>query len=460
MKTIKAKCRGSWGVHPDDEKHLARDASISVLPMPSLLRVSMSQHLGAPAKPVVKKGDTVRRGQVIGEATGFISAHVHAPTSGAVKAVTPAATPSGLTADSIDIEPDGQDTWSEDIDTKARERQSLVEKLHNAPEAARQEAVACIADAGITGMGGAGFPTHVKLSPPDDKPIDTLIINGAECEPYLTADFRLMVEHAEQLWKGAVLIRNILGARTLRLAIEDNKPEAVRAMEKAGAAVDGDTAIVVLETEYPQGAEKQQIYAVTGREVPSGGLPMDVGTVVENVGTTFAVWEALTRGRPLTERITTVTGSPVEQPGNVQARIGTLFSDLIEFCGGFGTPPAKLICGGPMMGFAQPDTEGATTKTTSGLLAMPPSAVRSFTSMPCIGCGRCVDACPAGLMPSELSQILEAEDFDAAEDYHIMDCIECGCCAFVCPARRPLVQHMKRGKAYAAMKRRQAQEKS
>lgn len=446
--SMKAPYKVNGGVHPEYNKGLAKDHPIREMPLPALLRVTMAQHLGAPAKPLVKKGDTVLRGQPIGEPAGFISAAVHAPTSGTVKAVADAPTAIGGVATSIDIEPDGEDTWVDDLAPHPQWENLGVRQL-----------LEIVAKAGVAGMGGAGFPTHVKLSPPPDKPIDTVIINGAECEPYLTADHRLMVERAGEIAAGAAILRKILAAETVQVAIEDNKPDAIRAMEEALAGVAGNAAVVALETEYPQGAEKQQIYAVTGREVPSGGLPMDVGCVVENVGTTLAVWDAVVNGRPLTERVTTVTGHPVASPGNVLARIGTSYADLVAFCGGATSPVAKVISGGPMMGFAQSSLDVATTKTTSGLLLLPPSAVSAFESMPCISCGRCVDACPMYLVPSELSQMLEAEDYEVAEEQNVLDCIECGCCAFECPAHRPLVQHMRQGKAKVMLKRRQEKAK-
>lgn len=442
VKTVKAKYKAAGGVHPRCHKDMAAHKAIENMPLPALLRVSMAQHLGKPAQPVVKKKDTVLRGQIVGEASGFVSAAVHAPTSGTVKSVEEAHTPVGAPAMAVEIAPDGEDRWMPNISPHPDWESLEAKRL-----------VSLVSAAGIVGMGGAGFPTHVKLSPPADKPIDTLIINGAECEPYLTADHRLMLEHPDKIWNGCRIIRKILGARSVRVAIEDNKPDAVAAMEKAFADAEGDVAIVILDTQYPLGAEKQQIYAITGREAPSGGLPMDVGTLVENVGTVMAVWDAVVNGRPLTERITTVTGAPVNRPANVRARVGTLYADLVKFCGGISGQAAKVISGGPMMGLAQHSLDVATTKTTSGLLFLPPDAVEQYTSMPCIACGRCVEACPIRLMPCELSQMLEAEDYEAAEQYDVMDCIECGCCAFQCPAHRPLVQQMRQGKAYVAQKR-------
>ncbi len=448
MKQVKASFHFHGGVHPAYHKDLTASRAIQDLPMPATLLVSMAQHLGAPAKPVVAKGDTVKRGQRIGEPAGFISAAVHAPTSGTVKSVDMAPTATGGMAMAVEIEPDGQDAWVDGL-------QGCPDWAHGDPK----DLLKRIADAGIAGMGGAGFPTHVKLSPPPDKPIDTLIVNGAECEPYLTADHRLMVERADGIADGIAIIRRILGAARVRVAIEDNKPDAVAAMTAALGRLDGDVAVVTLETEYPQGAEKQQIFAITGRQVPSGGLPMDVGAVVENVGTALAVRDAILEGKPLTARVTTVTGLPVKEPRNVMARIGTRYSDLLTFCGG-AEKAVKAISGGPMMGLAQASLDVTTTKTTSGLLFLAGRQVSCFTSMPCISCGRCVQACPMNLLPSDLSQMLEAEDYEAAEELDVMDCIECGCCAFVCPAHRPLVQHMRQGKGQVMLKRRAAAAKS
>lgn len=448
MKRMCAPFHGRGGVHPAYHKELTAGSPIRRIAMPPLLRVVMAQHLGAPAKPVVKKGDAVLKGQVIGEPAGFVSAFVHAPTSGTVRNIVDARTATGQTAKAVEIEPDGRDAW---VDTLAP-----CPDWQAAAPAALKDAVA---KAGIVGMGGAGFPTHVKLSPPSDKPIDTLILNGAECEPYLTADHRLMLESAADIVTGCRIIARILGVRTIRIAIEDNKQDAIAAMAAAIADCSEDLAVVELATEYPQGAEKQQIYSVTGREVPSGGLPMDVGAVVENVGTALAIRHAIVAGHPLIERVTSVTGLPVANPGNLLAPVGTPYADLLAACGGTREPAAKVISGGPMMGFAQDNLDITTTKTTSGLLFLAPRQVAAYTSMPCISCGRCVDACPMRLVPSELSQMLEAEAYEPAESEHVLDCIECGCCAYVCPAHRPLVQHMRTGKARAMQRRREQQEK-
>ncbi len=448
MKALNALFKFKGGVHPDYNKDLCRDQEIKTMPLPSVLKVSMSQHLGAPATPLVKKGDEVLRGQLIGDSSGFISASVHAPTSGKVVAVEPAATATGASCTAVSIEPDGEDKWIDGL-----------KGIDNWENANKKDLVEAIANAGIVGMGGAGFPTNVKLSPPPEKKISTLIINGAECEPYLTADHRLMLEQAQKVWDGCRIIMKILEAEKIIVAIEDNKPEAIQAMEKVMEGTDLNASIAILATEYPQGAEKQQIFSTIGKEVPSGGLPMDVGAVVENVGTVTAIYDAIVKGLPLTERVTTVTGGVIAEPGNVVNRIGTSFQDLIDFCGGFKSKAAKVIAGGPMMGFAQANTATTTTKTTSGILCLGPEKACSYESMPCISCGRCVSACPMKLVPSELSQYLEAEDYEGAEEINVMDCIECGCCAFECPAKRPLVQHMRQGKAHVMIKRRAAQAK-
>jgi len=446
MRTTKAlrKLRGS--IHPHYYKGLTADCEIVTMPTPAVLHVSMAQHLGAPAKPIVAKGDTVVRGQCIAEAAGFISAPVHAPASGKVLDVDTAPTPSGTMAPRISIETDPASTESITMppmpDWQQQPREALLER---------------IAEAGIAGMGGAGFPTRVKLSPPADKPIDTLIVNGAECEPYLTADHRLMVEQSEGIVEGIRIICHILQVRSVHVAIEDNKPEAIEAMQNALNILDGvDTAVCILPTQYPQGAEKQQIAVTTGREVPSGGLPMDVGCVVENVGTVLAIAHAVQRGEPLTHRITTVTGHILAKPQNVMAPIGTTYADLIAFCGGVTRPAAKVISGGPMMGMAQHSLDVSTTKTSSGLVLLEEGRMHVYRAQPCISCGRCVEACPMDLLPAAISYAVEGGDIDRAEALNIMDCIECGCCAFVCPASRPLVQHFKLAKPRIIVKRRQA----
>lgn len=435
------------GIHPPGNKYLTSASPLREMALPKVLTISTSQHLGAPAVPVVAPGDKVLADQLIATAKGPISAPVHSPVSGTVKAIISAPTPTGRPAQAIVVEPDA---------TAPCERDSSLKPIPEWEKAAPSELLARVREAGIIGMGGAGFPTAVKLSPPPDKPIDTLIINGAECEPYLNGDNRMMIERAADIFTGITIISRILGVGKIRIAIEDNKPKAIEAM----AAAIGDSAldieIVKLKTLYPQGSEKQQIFSVTGRTVPMGKLPMDVGCVVENVSTAYAVYDAVVNGRPLTHRAITVSGDAVAMPSNLIAPIGTSYSDLLAACGGTEKTPARIISGGPMMGFAQPSADIAMTKTSSGLLFFSQESLAQFSSSPCINCGRCVNACPLRLMPNEISQAVEADDIPLAEELNVMDCFECGSCAYVCPASRPLVQHHRRAKAIIAAKRRAA----
>ena len=441
MNTDKSKFTFKGGIHPEYFKALTSEAALRKIEPPQYLFVPMQQHLGAPAKILVKQGDEVKRNQRIGEPNGHVSSAVHAPLSGKVSALTTVPTANGRLCPAVIIELNGNEE-SENYEP-FKEWQSATEKAM----------LTRIAEAGIVGMGGAGFPTQVKLSPPAGKTIDTLIINGAECEPYLTADHRMMVEHAEEIHIGIEILRNVLGARTVRLAIEDNKPDAIQAMEKALQKMTGDVAVSVLKTSYPQGAEKQQIFSVTGREVPRGGLPMDVGCVVENVSTAFAVYDAIINGQPLTHRAVTVTGDAIENPSNLWVPTGTHYHHLIAACGGTIGHATKIIAGGPMMGFAVTGLDIPTTKTSSGILCLSNQRVTQYASQACISCGRCVEACPMRLIPSELSQFIEAEDIESAERIALLDCVECGSCAYVCPAHRPLVQHFRRGKGVVLVKR-------
>jgi Na+-translocating ferredoxin:NAD+ oxidoreductase subunit C len=439
-----SKFKSMGGIHPRYHKTASAASAITPVPPPAAAFLSLAQHIGAPSKLIVKKGDAVKMGQVVAEATGFVSACLHSPVSGVIKSVEELPTASGRYATVLEITSDGKD-----------EKHESCQPVQDWTKLPPKELIAMVAKAGIVGMGGAGFPTHVKLSPPAGKTIDTLILNGAECEPFLTADHRLMAEQAKTIWQGVQIIRSILGARSVCVAVEDNKPDAIRAMENAMSKEDDTVELVVLKTEYPQGAEKQLIYSVTGRQVPSGGLPMDVGALVENVSTAAAIAEAVTTGMPLIQRVVTVTGQGVKTPNNLLARIGTSMKELVDFCGGLNGTPGKIISGGPMMGIALPSLVPGINKTTSGILILPRSGVEFFESMPCISCGRCVGACPMRLMPCSLSEALEAEDYTVAENFNVLDCIECGSCAFECPAHRPLVQHMKQGKAKVTAIRRE-----
>lgn len=445
MKTVRSTFRFKGGVHPDDNKELARGKAVETMPCPAELVISMSQHLGAPATCVVAVGDYVVKGQLLGERNGFISVPVHAPANGRITAIEPRPGPSGARVPAVIL--DTTAPVPEGLTPNLKPETSNLKPL-DWRSARREDLLARIDAAGICGMGGAGFPTCVKLCPPPGKRCDYLIVNGAECEPYLCADFRLMLERADRVRTGVEILRKILGGCAVRLAVEANKPEAVAALEKAFADIDGDVEIVVLPVLYPQGSEKHQIYATVGRVVPEPpALPIDVGCVVENVSTVAAVADAVEHGTLLLSRVTTVSGDAVREPKNVEAPLGTKYADLVAFCGGVKEPPAKVVSGGTMMGFAVPGLEIATTKTTSGLLLLSRRRVFQYVSQPCINCGRCVRACPMNLNPALIGQAVEADDLACAARAHVAVCIECGACTFVCPAYRPLTQLCRRAKA-------------
>lgn len=422
------------GIHPHDGKELAKDKPIEAMPAPAELVVPMSQHIGAPCTPVVKPGDLVRRGQLIGTSEAFMHADIHSPVSGKVVRIEERPHSGRIACLSVVIENDGADTWAEGLsmnrDWKAMEDEEILEAVRSA---------------GIVGMGGATFPAHIKLKP--SKPVDILILNGAECEPYLTADYRLMVEEPEKIITGTQILARVLGVKRSVIGVEDNKPEAIRALKEAAAGTEIEVA--ALKTKYPQGAEKMLIKVLAGREVPAGGLPMDVGAVVQNVGTTAAVTDAVVHGLPLTERITTVSGDAIAEPKNLRVRIGTTYRDAIAFCGGFREEPDKLLAGGPMMGMAQFTEDVPVMKGSSGILALTRRVTEHGPEMNCIRCGRCVEACPMGLVPSMLSILSQRQDFAKCRDsYGVMNCVECGCCTYVCPAKRNIVQYIRRAKGW------------
>ena len=441
MKTVKSQFKFKGGIHPDYNKELAKDKAIVEMPCPAELVISMSQHLGAPAKCLVKAGDYVVKGQLIGEKNGFISVPVHASASGLVKTVEPRLGAAGGTAPAVVL--DTTAPVPADLPTANCQLPALDWR-----SATREELLKRVEEAGICGMGGAGFPTAVKLNPPPNKRCEYLILNGAECEPYLTADCRLMMERADRIRIGVEIMRKVLGGPAVRIAVEANKPEAIAALEQAFADIEGNVEIVVLPVLYPQGSEKHQIYATVGRVVPEPpALPIDVGCVVENVGTVAAIADAVEQGKILLSRVTTISGDAVAEPKNVEAPLGTKYADLVAFCGGAKEPPAKVLSGGTMMGFAVSTLAIGTTKTTSGLLLLSKQRVVQYTSQACINCGRCVRACPMNLNPAEISKAVEANDIKAAEDAHVMTCIECGACSFECPAHRAITQHCRRAKA-------------
>ena len=428
------------GVHPHEEK-VSSGVAIASAPLLEQYTVPLAMHIGAPATPVVKPGDTVKRGQLIGQASGFVSANIHSPTSGKVKTLDFCLGPAGTQLPCVIITSDGEDTPAEPLSP-------MTDWQNTSPDEIRKR----VADAGLVGMGGAAFPTSVKLSIPPGKSIDTLIINGVECEPCLTADHRLMLENPQKVLLGCAIAAHVLGVTNIIIAIENNKPDAIAQLEKLAPTVSPDIRVESLGVNYPQGAEKQLIYTFTKRQVPSGGLPADVHCVVMNVGSTFALAEAVLDGKPLYERVTTVTGTPVAHPGNWRFRVGTPYETAIRQAGGVQGEVGKLISGGPMMGMTVYSQAVPIMKNTSGILLLAPTEVFQYTSKACLHCGRCNDACPMQLMPGILSTQIENERFDDAQNWHVMDCIECGCCAFICPAGRPLVQHMRRAKSEVGAK--------
>ena len=429
----------SGGIHPDYNKSLTKDLQIKKLDIPDQVIIPLVQHIGAICHPVVKIGDQVKAGTLIAESEKLISASIHSSISGKVKVIKKAEHPVIGSCNAIIIESDGND-----------EKELLVEDYLNSPDKITPDQIRDIVKkAGIVGMGGAGFPTHVKLNPPKDKRIDTFILNGAECEPYLTCDDRVMQEHSKEALKGSMLIMKAVGVEKGIIAIEDNKPKAIEAMKKALSEINNkeyDLDIIILHTKYPQGGEKQLIKALTNREVPPAKLPFDVGCMVDNVQTAYAVYEAIYNKKPLYERVLTITGDAIKEPTNALVRIGTPISYIIEKCGGEKTTLAKLINGGPMMGIAQYIDSAPVIKGTSGILLLSEESVKLKESQPCIRCGRCIEACPVNLMPTDIAKAAEYGKFDIANNSNASDCIECGCCSYVCPANIELVHLIKHAK--------------
>jgi electron transport complex protein RnfC len=423
------------GVHLPDEKVLSNTTPVTPAPLPRLLTIPLQQHIGVPAKPIVRVGDRVLTGQKIGEPQGYVSAPVHASSSGTVVAIEkrPVPHPSGLSGPCIVVETDGLDEWAE-----------LPEPLANYAELDAATLRERVRWAGIVGMGGAAFPTAVKLNPSADQVIRTLVINGVECEPYITCDDLLMRTQAERVVAGIRIIRHLLGVEECLIGIEDNKPEALAAMRRALAASDmqGSTAVVAIPTLYPSGGEKQLIKVLTGREVPTHGIPAQIGILCQNVGTTAAVADAVLAGKPLISRYVTLTGRGFARPKNLEVRIGTSAADLIAHVGGLGRDIRKLVLGGPMMGFTLHSREVPITKAANCLLALTPGeSPDPGPALPCIRCGNCAAACPASLLPQQLYWYARAKELNKLQDYNLFDCIECGCCAHVCPSHIPLVQY-------------------
>jgi electron transport complex protein RnfC len=425
------------GVHPPENKFSA-SKPIEVLPLPERVVIPISQHIGAPSSPVVAKGDKVKVGQLIAKSSGFVSANIHSSVSGTVESLDPVLDSSGYKKPAITIVVEGDD-WLPEIDKTTDLRKEFT--------LSAEEIIAKINEAGIVGLGGATFPSHVKLSIPKGKKADVLIINGVECEPYLTSDHRLMLERAEDLMVGIMLLKKALGVEKALIGIENNKPDAIAHLKNVAKSYVG-IEVHALKVKYPQGGEKQLIKSLINREVPSGGLPIDVGTVVHNVGTTLAVYEAVQKNKPLIERVVTITGKNIKNAGNYMVRIGTPISKLIEVAGGLPENTGKVVNGGPMMGKALNSIDAPVTKGTSGVILFPEKESLRGTPQPaCIRCGKCIQVCAMGLEPFLLSRLSQRKMFERLEMERVIDCMECGSCSYVCPAKLPLLDYIRLGKA-------------
>jgi electron transport complex protein RnfC len=429
------------GIHPPYNKELASSKSIRTAPVPGEVLIPLSQHIGAPNEPLVKAGDRVVVGQKIGSSEAFVSAPVHSSVAGTVKEIREITGFTGARVKAVAITPD-------------ESQPDFEKKPGKDPESLSDEEVRAIArEAGLVGMGGAAFPTHVKLTPPKDKPVDTVIINGCECEPFLTCDHRLMLERPADLVAGLKLLMTAVNARRGIIGVEANKMDAVDVLRSSLKGTP-DIEVEVLEVKYPEGAEKMLIDALTGRKVPPGKLPSEVGCLVQNVGTAIALYEAAAWGKPLYERVLTVTGPGVKEPANLLARVGTPISALVETCGGAMGETARLIMGGPMTGWAQPDSSAPIVKGTSGILLFTPDLVSEGEEQECVSCGKCVDVCPMFLLPNFIAKATKSGVWDKAEMYGALDCFECGCCSFTCPAFIPHVSYVRKAKAeIAALKK-------
>jgi Na+-translocating ferredoxin:NAD+ oxidoreductase subunit C len=424
------------GIHPPENK-LTAGIAIKKLPVPESVAIPVNQHIGAPATIIVNKGDTVKTGQLIATSKGFVSANIHSSVSGKVNKIDTIADSTGYKNTAVFIDVEG-DEW---IDTIDRSDDLKTEILLSSEEIINK----CL-ESGIVGMGGATFPSHVKLSVPSGKKCEILIINGVECEPYLTSDHRLMIEKGEEVLTGVSILMKALKVEKAMIGIENNKPDAISHLTKFAEKFKG-ISIHPLKIKYPQGAEKQLIKALIGREVPSGHLPLDVGTVVHNIATAFAVYEAVQKNKPLFERVVTITGTSLKNPGNFVVRTGTTIDKLIEAAGGLPDDTGKIINGGPMMGKAVNNTGVPVVKGTSGIILFPLKESARETIKPCIRCAKCVSVCALGLQPYLLMALSEKNMFERAENEKITDCMECGCCSYTCPADRPLLDYIRLGKS-------------
>lgn len=430
MKTFK-----SGGVHPEENK-LSAGAAIEALPLPEKVFIPVSQSLGAPSKLIVEKGAVVKTGQLLAKGEAFISSNVHSSVSGKVSRIEEITDTSGYRRTAVVIDVEG-DEWDGQIDCSREIKAEIT--------LSREEIVNKINEMGVVGLGGATFPSHVKLMVPEGKKAENLLINGVECEPYLTSDHRLMLERSREMLIGIQILMKGLDVKKAYIGIEKNKPDAIDHLKKLAAEYPG-IEVVPLKVKYPQGGEKQLIKAITGREVPSGKLPIEVGCVVNNVGTALAVYEAVQKNKPLFERVVTVTGKSLKKPSNLLVRIGTPVNKLIDFAGGLPGDTGKVINGGPMMGKALTTLDVPVVKGTSGILVMPEKESKRMPVVNCIRCARCISVCPMGLEPVLLAQLSENQMFENAENERILDCIECGSCHFTCPAGRPLLDYLRLGK--------------
>ncbi len=432
IKAVK-KVRG--GVKIAHHKNTA-ELEVVRMPEPKQVILPMQQHIGAPCTPTVKVGDTVSVGQVIGDSDAFVSAPIHASVSGKVTAIGNVKLPGGAMAQGVTIESDGEMRLYDGIEAPHVET--------------KEDFLKAVRASGLVGLGGAGFPTHVKLNVPNDKKIDTLVINAAECEPYITVDYRECIENSWDVYSGIRIIMEFLEIPNVIIAVEDNKPEAFKILEQI---VDGDSSaggaikIMQLESRYPQGAEKMMVQSATGRQVPPGKLPADVGCIVMNVASVAFISRYLKTGKPFVSRSLTVDGLAIAEPKNIRVPIGTSISDIVDFCGGFKSEPVKIIAGGPMMGIAITDLDHPLSKSNNALLAFSTEDSKIFTETDCIRCGRCADTCPMSLVPTRIVRNTKAKDADALLKDGVMVCMECGSCAYSCPAKKPLVQHMRLAKA-------------
>ncbi len=430
------------GIHPPSRKRTA-DREIISLPLPKTVVIPMIQHIGAPAVPIVKVGQHLKTGELIGEGQGYISSNIHSSVTGVVSAIKDVMDSSGYKRQSviIDVEPD---IWVEGIDRTRK----FVPEIERSPE----KIINLIKEKGIVGMGGATFPTHIKLKLPKGKSVNTLIINGAECEPSLTADHRLMLKRTEEILIGIKNMMRALRIDNAYFGIENNKQDALR---KVGSYLKNYPGIkvVALKVKYPQGGEKQLIKSIINKEVPSGGLPIDLGVIVQNVGTAFAVYEAVQKNKPIISRIVTVTGTSLKHPGNFRARIGTSFSYLIKAAGGVPEDTGKIINGGPLMGKSQSSIEIPVVKGTSGILLLTKRVSKRRRMLNCTRCAKCVSVCPMGLEPYILMIMAQSKHYELMQDYSVLDCIECGSCSYICPSRRPLLDYIRLGKIIAMKKK-------